>query len=201
VRSIDRFLRVGSGADSSAGITALLAEVPVTQTLVDRFDCESAPESWHWDGVDFSLLRAGRTAASDAGGACLLKVSAGRSRILIPAQLDAAAEGELVEDRDLRADIVIIPRNGSDSASTQAFVQAVQPRWAVVSGRRAQGGEVRRAVSRWEQGGSQVLATADLGAIRFRLGAAGGVEGPEALRAGQRDGHSGGQRTLWRVPP
>lgn len=113
--------------------------------------------------------------------------------MLIPIHLDASGEAALTATHDLRADIVIVPRNGSDSASTHAFVRAVQARWAVVSGRRMRGDAVRPAVSRWEQAGSQVMATADLGAIHFRLDAAGGIEG--------RNARSGGQRTLWRVPP
>jgi competence protein ComEC len=193
VSSVDRLLRVGSGADSSAGVTALLADVPVMQTLVDGFDCESGAAGWQWDGVEFSLLQADSPDGGDEGGACLLLASAGTSRILIPIRLDAAGEARLTAARDVRADIVIIPPNGSDSVSTQAFVQAVRAHWAVVSGRRAQGGAVRRAVSRWESAGSQVLSTAELGAIRFRLDAATGIEGPDARRTGQR--------TLWRLPP
>jgi len=200
VRSIDRFLRGGTGADASAGAMALLAEGPPVQTLVDDFDCDSGPANWRWDNVDFSLLQPEPSVVGEADGSrpCALLVSAGDRRVLIPILLDARGETQLLAAHEsLQADIVIVPRNGSDSASTHAFVEAVEARWAVVSGRRMQGGAVRRALSRWEQAGSQVLATADLGAIRIRLDPERDLEGPKALR----DAGNGGQRTLWRVPP
>jgi competence protein ComEC len=205
VHSIDRFLRAGSGPDASPGLTALLAEIPVARTSVDDFDCEAGPDRWHWGGVDFSLLRAASLDGKASGIACALLVSAGGRRMLVPIQLDASGEAALVAAYDLRADIVIVPRGGSDSASTHAFVSAVQPTWAVVSGRRMRGSAARPAVSRWEQAGAQVAATSDLGAIRFVLDAEGGVEGPVGLRAGQGldrlAGWPAGQRTLWRQPP
>lgn len=199
VRSVDRFFRVGSGPDVSAGVTALLAEVPVTRTLVDGFDCESGPRLWRWDDVDFSLLGMPREAGEGGAesAACVLRVSAGGSRILIPIELDSAGEAALVGSHPFQADLIVVPRKGSDAASTRRFVEAVQARWAVVSGRRSQGTTVREAVMRWEQDGPQVLATADLGAIRFRLDSEGHIEGPDT----ERDAGGGGQRTLWRVAP
>jgi competence protein ComEC len=188
VRAIDRLMLSNDSAATASGVTALLAEMPVRETLVESFRCAQAPPGWSWDGITF-------TRHTDAGHACVLSVSTSRGRALIPGDIDASAEVRLASAHDLRADIVVVPRNGSDAASSWAFIDAVRPRWAVVSGRRVQRSSPKRALARWEQRGAQVLATADLGAIRFRIDATRGIEGPAGQRADQR------VHRLWAASP
>ena len=65
--------------------------------------------------------------------------------------------------------------------------------WVVVSGRRDRSGRVKGAVRHGQDTGASVLATADLGAIRFRIDPATGLAGPRTERAARR--------TLWRGSP
>jgi competence protein ComEC len=192
VRAIDRLVLGRASPATGSGVAALLAELPVRETLVEEASGEEGELEcaevgpWEWDGITFELLRS-------ASHACVLTVGAKRGRVLIPGDVDANIESELATSTDLRAHVVLVPRSGSDAASSRQFIDAMGARWAVVSGRRMQRSSPKRALFRWEEGGAQVLSTAELGAIRFRIDTATGVVGPDPERADRR--------TLWAASP
>ena len=77
---------------------------------------------------------AGRAHRSDNNRSLVLLVRIGELRILLPADIEAPAEQWLLDSGlDLRADALVLPHHGSKSSSSQAFVEAVQPRVAIVS--------------------------------------------------------------------
>ena len=64
----------------------------------------AAGQKWRWDGVDFEFLHPGpATYASDNDGSCVLRVGGSGGRVLLDADVQAAAESELV---------ALDPRNG-----------------------------------------------------------------------------------------
>jgi competence protein ComEC len=191
----------------SPGIAALLAEMPVTQTLVGgrapadfngARPCRSVG-SWRWDGIVFRVLRPGASVSgTDGADVCVLLVASEGVRALLPGDIDARAERGLMRANDLAADIVVVPRHGSDSASTSDFIAAVGARWAVVSGRRTRDAPEKPALSRWRDHGATVLATVDIGAIGFRIGPLEAIEGPQGQRTRGASLQSG---SLWRSSP
>jgi competence protein ComEC len=114
----------------------------------------AAGQSWEWDGVRFDVLQPAPAtpqdlAAQQAVGArarevgrfrpnalsCVLRVStAGQGRVLLTGDIEREQEAALVEQlgADLRADVLIVPHHGSKTSSTDAFIEAVQPRVAVI---------------------------------------------------------------------
>jgi competence protein ComEC len=71
---------------------------------------------------------------SDNDGALVVLVTIGDRRVLVTADIEAAAEQWLIEaDVDLRADVVLVPHHGSKTSSTPAFLEAIAPGAAVVS--------------------------------------------------------------------
>jgi competence protein ComEC len=163
VGEVDLLIPGRTTAANAAGITALLALMPVRQTLVD---CASLHSTWQWDGVTFELgPGASDTASADAGHACALSVSTSKARVRIPAA----------------------------GAPAAAFVEADGHRWAVSSGRRSLRAAGKRAPAGSAKQGVEVLATGDLGAIRFQIDGERGVVGPRARRADKR--------TLWAASP
>jgi competence protein ComEC len=98
--------------------------------------CE-AGQSWQWDGVEFAVLH---PLPSDYekllppnARSCVLRISASGQVVLLTADIEAFQELALVQRaRDqLRADVLLVPHHGSKTSSTEIFLDAVQPRWAL----------------------------------------------------------------------
>jgi competence protein ComEC len=72
--------------------------------------------------------------ATDNNGSLVLMVTVGDRRVLLTADIEADAEGWLVESGiDLHADALVVPHHGSLTSSTAAFIDAVAPSIAVIS--------------------------------------------------------------------
>ena len=194
VRRIDALVLSRLTPAGAPGVTALLAELPVTEVAAGGSSPLDAPGahacrdgvSWRWDNVSF------RTDAPTSD-ACVLMVDARGVRALVPGDVDSSAEHVLMTATKVSAHLVLIPRHAGDSASSSEFTRAVGARWAVVSGRRERNGREKAAVGRWRESDATVLATAEAGAIRFRIDPVAGLIGPIAHRADRR--------TLWRGAP
>ena len=160
VHAIDRLVLPRLSPVAGTGAVALLAEMPIAQTLVGddgatgdpaSLDCASAPSPWSWDGVTFTLARA------EGGHACALAIrTAAAGEVRLPGEVDAVV------------------------------VDGVGGRWLVVSSRRAQRSLAKYAPLHPEWQGAEVLAASDLGAIRVPLDSARGPGVPEAYRAQRR---------------
>jgi competence protein ComEC len=201
VQQIDVLVLDRLGPVSAPGVSALLAEFPVRATLLGNDPPPDLPSarrcgaggSWNWDGVSFRMLRPhGRVDGVVSTEPCPLLIESGRARVLIPGDIDAAMERQLLAAEPLSTDAVIVPRGGSNTASSAELVRAAGARWAIVSGQRMRDGKVRPAIRRWEQGGARVLATAELGAIRLRLHPVKGMENPQSELSTRA--------ALWRMP-
>jgi competence protein ComEC len=199
VSAIDTLVVGERMPSAGSGIAAVLAELPVRDTLLNPAlpaDFAGArhcqPARWTWDEVLFQVIPTGASVSgTDGVRTCLVKVETAQSRVLLTGDSDAASERDLA-DTIGGADLVIVPRHGSDSASTPAFIRAVNARWAVVSGRRERDGRTKPAIARWEQSGTTVVATADLGAIAFEIGS--------GARSLTPRGERSARPRLWRSP-
>jgi competence protein ComEC len=64
----------------------------------------------------------------------VLTLDDGIVNFLLPGDIEKKVENELVaEDAPLKADFLKVPHHGSKTSSTDAFVEAVAPKFAVVS--------------------------------------------------------------------
>jgi competence protein ComEC len=71
---------------------------------------------------------------SDNNRSLVLLVTIGERKILLPADIEAPAERDLVAgDADIFSDILVVPHHGSRTSSTPEFLRAVEPDVAVVS--------------------------------------------------------------------
>ena len=199
VSAIDTLVLSERAPAGASGIAAVLAELPIRETLLNPampVDFDGArhcgTERWIWDEVRFQTMRTdGSVSATDGATTCLLKVEAAGGRVLFPSDLDARNERG-VASATLAADLVLVPRHGSDSASTPELIRAVSAQWAVVAGRRERDGRTKPAIARWEANGTTVVATGDLGAIGFEVGGERGRLVPRGERSARPH--------LWRSP-
>ncbi len=98
----------------------------------------TAGQRWEWDGVAFEVLH---PQASDYGlqkktnaMSCVLRVSTPHQSVLLAGDIEAAQEASLVATRAqaLRVDVLLVPHHGSKTSSSAAFLDVVQPRFALV---------------------------------------------------------------------
>ena len=163
--------RTRAAAPRSAGAD------PAPQPCVDG-------QRWSWDGVDFEMLHplppARATVAAEKPNArsCVLRVVAANGRrLLLTGDIEAAQEDALVARAGtrLRSEVLVVPHHGSPTSSTQAFVEAVAPRVAVVqAGYRNRFGHPHAEVlERLRAAGAHTLRTDEGGALQVRIDAQG----------------------------
>ncbi|HEY5678941.1 MAG TPA: DNA internalization-related competence protein ComEC/Rec2 [Pseudomonadales bacterium] len=160
--------------DHSGGKGAVVGAVPVGEVYESRPDSESsrcsAGQSWRWDGVDFRFLhppplaRARGLGSNDAS--CVLLIDNGRERALLPGDIGAAVEGQLLRALD-PVDVLLAAHHGSASSSSRAFVRVLEPDVVFISaGRRNRYGHPHPdVVGRFAEVGARVHSTAEHGAL------------------------------------
>ncbi len=128
-----------SAYPNASVFSSLEATHPLLQssTVAIRHTRCVAGQRWSWDGVDFEVLHPqahafDRPSKSNALS-CVLRVSNGLKTALLPGDIESTEEAELVNTQpgQLRADVLLVPHHGSQTSSTEAFLQAVQPRVAL----------------------------------------------------------------------
>ncbi len=138
-------------SDHTGGAAAVLAQQPGARVL-GSIDAGREPagravqpcaagQRWQWDGVDFEVLHPAPGPAPSAAPAarpnarsCVLRVSSAQGRAaLLAGDIERAQEQALVAARaPLAADVLLVPHHGSKTSSSEAFIDAVQPRLALV---------------------------------------------------------------------
>jgi competence protein ComEC len=159
--------------------SSLPAEHPLHAAAAESVPC-TAGMRWEWDAVRFELLHpaAGheRLPMKANDRSCVLRVSTGRTSILITGDAEARSERSmLARGEPVAADILIVPHHGSTTSSSPEFVAAVAPEVAVVSaGYRNRFGHPRAQVlARYQAAGSRILRSDRDGALLFDIGPGG----------------------------
>ena len=104
---------------------------------------------------------------NDTGLVLLVRI--GDRRILLPADIERAGEQWLDHSGlDLRADALVVPHHGSATSSTREFLDAVQPRVAVISvgARNPYGHPAPEVLARY--GGIRVYRTDESGDVTLQ---------------------------------
>lgn len=170
-----------------AGPRWLLSSLPSDHPLLAHTEqairC-TAGQRWQWDGVDFEVLHpqpasyAETRKSNDRG--CVLRIATGEHVALLPADIEARSERELlaaIPDK-LRADVLLVPHHGSRTSSTEAFVAAVKPDYAVftVGYRNRFKHPKEEVVERYRALDANLLRSDEAGEIELRLAPAQAVE-------------------------
>jgi competence protein ComEC len=137
--------------------------------------CE-AGQRWEWDGVQFDMLHpmAGDYAQqlSPNARSCVLRISANGQVVLLTADIEAFQEQALVtrSAEQLKADVLLVPHHGSKTSSTEAFLEAVQPRWALfqMGYRNRYGHPAPQVLQRYQARGIETRLSPACGAMTWR---------------------------------
>jgi competence protein ComEC len=180
VSRIDRFIVSHGDNDHIGGarhlldtfeVRSLLTGVPQELAPFDPEPCRRG-QRWRWDGVEFAILHPAKS-LDDNDGSCVLQVKTGGGTLLLPGDIERAAEAELVEHygERLRAQVLVAPHHGSKTSSTAAFVEAVDPELVLfpVGYRNRYRFPHAPVLRRYRQAGARLMGTARDGAIEVRL--------------------------------
>ena len=153
-----------------------------------------AGQAWQWDGVDFAVLH---PSASDYESpqksnamSCVLRISASQASVLLAGDIELAQEARLVADQQstsammdsrlrgddgnlvkkqswLKSTVLLVPHHGSKTSSSAAFLDAVQPQFAVVQAgyRNRFGHPAVNVLERYNERNIKVMDTAHCGAL------------------------------------
>jgi competence protein ComEC len=183
IRRLDQMLISHADADHRGGAWSVIGRYPLVHVSGaapkggDSEPC-TAGQNWNWDGVDFEILHpaAGSGPMSDNNGSCVLLISAAGVRVLLPGDIEAKAEQELVTRGVVGpVNLLLAPHHGSRSSSSPEFVAATSPHQVVFAtgfGNRWHF-PVPEVVGRWRAAGACLLNTAEEGALQFDLSAPG----------------------------
>jgi competence protein ComEC len=145
------------------------------QALRPATRCE-AGQRWRWDGVDFEVLH---PVASDYisfadkpnAVSCVLRIGNGRATAILAGDIERLQEAALVArsaegQRDLAADVLLVPHHGSKTSSSPRLLDAVRPRIALVQAgyRNRFGHPAREVVDRYAERGIRLADSAHCGA-------------------------------------
>ena len=139
-------------------------------------------DNWEWDGIQFEFLHpaAGEFASAkvrDNDLGCVLRISAGERHILLTADIEKNTEHRLlkVHADKLAANLLVVPHHGSKSSSTNEFVAAITPDYAVftVGYRNRFGHPKQEVLQRYADSGAELLRSDQDGAILIEMNASG----------------------------
>jgi competence protein ComEC len=180
IAALDGLIVTHSDLDHSGGARAVGEGVDVRWTLSSMagFQRCSKGQRWEWDGVRFEILHPAGTDYSSGAKpnamSCVLSVSVGSHRVLLPGDIEAAQELSLVREQSskLASLILLVPHHGSGTSSTVAFLKAVKPQLAIfqVGYRNRYQHPKAEVLKRYQAMGIDVARTDDSGAVTVRLG-------------------------------
>jgi competence protein ComEC len=151
---------------------------PIVATAPRALRCRRG-ERWRWAEAEFEWLHPADPPERARGSptnavSCVLRVRHPAGTLLLTGDIEAAQERRLLEvhgAQGLAADVLLVPHHGSATSSTEAFVDAVSPRWAIVQA--AYRSRFRhphpKVVERYERRGITLLRSDADGAIQLRL--------------------------------
>ena len=191
IRSLDTVVISHSDTDHSGGALSLIDAMPIgvvmtslaldsriAQAAKNHRRCE-AGQQWQWDGINFEMLHPGpsiyeSTKWKPNAHSCTLKITRGEISILLPGDIEAIQESELVRSMPdkLRSTVLLAPHHGSGTSSTREFLDVVQPALALfqVGYRNRYHHPKAEVFERYAQMGIARLRTDVTGAIELDFG-------------------------------
>ena len=188
VSTLDKLVVSHADNDHVGGAASILSEQAVKQlrygewfAAIDRASTVPAlycraGERWRWQGVNFEFLHPDKQYRRANNNSCVLKVWNSQYSVLLTGDIERKAETRILKryKEQLLADVLIVPHHGSNTSSSQAWLDAIQPRLAIVSAgyKNRFRHPTEKVSSRYRQRGTRMLNTAYEGAIQLKFSSA-----------------------------
>ncbi|MFT5014666.1 MAG: competence protein ComEC, partial [Dinoroseobacter sp.] len=138
---IDLFVVSHGDNDHAGGAESIRQRLPVLETVSEQqgLDCRR-PRKWHFSSTTGGNLTvklftpgAAHHLENRNNLSCVLLIESPFARVLLPGDIEAAAEFSLVTGGIGPVDLLVSPHHGSASSSTPMFINRVNPAWVVHS--------------------------------------------------------------------
>lgn len=170
-----------SDNDHSGGLDAVINEYDIGQWVSGESEltggraCTDATEQWGALTLRFfqGEQKLKNKHENNNNNSCVLLIHDGVNALLLPGDIEKQQEHKLVEryQKQLQAQVLIAPHHGSDTSSSQVFINAVKPQLTVFSAayQNAWGFPAKAVVQRYKNSGVQQYNTAELGMIEIHF--------------------------------
>lgn len=133
-----------------------------------------AGDVFHLGKLTLQVLSPRIVGKNNNNNSCVLKVSDGKNSVLLTGDISQRIERNLLREDSaalLQSDILIAPHHGSKTASSQAFIEKVNPRWVVFAAGYKNRWHFPAApvLERYQKQGVMPLTTGYTGFIRFNV--------------------------------
>ena len=192
-QSIDLLLVSHGDSDHAGGARQLnqssLFRHVLSNTELGEYDEHPCHEhqQWNWDGVQFRILHprligtANGVLAEPHGSqrldanndSCVLHIEGANGSVLLTGDIEAVAEAALKRRYGvaLSSEVLFAPHHGSRSSSSPQFLDAVSPRWVIISSGHRNRFRLPhpQVLARYRDRHYQVYDTACVGRLTIRL--------------------------------
>ena len=197
IRHVDAIFLTHCHEDHAAGTGGILHQMPVDAVYtagegvsayarsmglgdndpnLAKFHVAYQGQTFHIDGVTIEVLfappvPAGAGASTGNEASNVYRITYGNASFLITGDLVKEQEEKLLEEGiDPRADVLKVGHHGSDTSTSEAFLQAVRPKWAMISvgADNTFGHPKPDIVKRLKEAGAGIYRTDEDGATVFR---------------------------------
>ncbi len=189
VENLDYLVLTHPDADHIGGAPVIITKFGIGQLFLSNYEkdnktTQKVKDAMQYKGLSASDYQVGDTFAlgnasftilgpekeyTDSNNASVaLMVQNGNNRFLFTGDCEAEAEADMVASQpDLHADVYLAGHHGSDTASSQAFMDAVSPAYAVIScgEGNSYGHPHAEVLNRFRSMGIQVFRTDEQGSV------------------------------------
>jgi len=181
IKHLDQLVISHADSDHAGDIGVILGAISVAEIFtgepeesqVNMEKCQAGYQ-WYWYETRFEFLgQRGRNYLGN-NASCVLKITHGKSVILLTGDIEKRVERQLVGlyGKTLKSRILVIPHHGSRTSSSRAFVEATRPEVILNSSGYLNHYQFpdSQVKKRWLENGRLFLDTATSGAIKVLLG-------------------------------
>ncbi len=156
--------------------SSLEASHPLQALVAAKTPCARG-QAWDWDGVRFEVLHPAPMPQAPLDKApkpnalsCVLRISNGLRSALLAGDIEAPQEQALVAVGLAPVDVLLVPHHGSKTSSTPEFLQALNPKLALVQAgyRNRFGHPAPAVVARYEGLHIRLIDSVHCGAATWR---------------------------------
>jgi competence protein ComEC len=151
-----------------------LASLPVKRAGIHP--CHT-PGKWKAGKLDFRILHpSGSLPYLGNDSSCVVSVKGAGLSLLLSGDISHGVEKRLVDEGIGQHRVLTVPHHGSSTSSSQNFIDAVEPKWALISAATGNrfGFPRKDVLERYAKARVVALNTADCGGIRFKAHESGG---------------------------